>query len=796
MTKDALKIGSFAGTAVKEIIMIFRIFCVSFLVLVSLSIATAQITETKLVATDGAIQDLFGTSVSISGDNALVGAWGDDDKGSGTGSAYIFHFDGSNWVEQTKLIASDAAAGDWFGWSVSLSGDYALVGAPGDEDRGWESGSAYIFHFDGSNWIEQTKLIASDGNVNDYFGGSVTFSGDYALVGAGGDDRDDDPDLGSAYIFHYDGSNWVEQTKLIASDAAPYDFFGLSVSLSGDYALVGVLQDNDNINGHDAGSAYIFHFDGSNWIQRTKLTASDGAAFDYFGRSVSLSGDYALVGAQRDNENGHDAGSAYIFHFDGSNWVEQAKLIASDGAQRDRFGASVSLSGDYALVGADGDDDNGTDAGSAYVYEGFLPRGPLAQYGVLYGSTGSAEPTNPGALITIDPLTGVGTLVGTTGIIGDIGPSVPALATKSTGEMYAVSASTSSSLYTVDASTGAGTLVGNTGLSLPGAMAFDRFDDLYIVDGTDNLYTVDETNGAAVLIGPLGFNARGIAFDPTDGVLYGSSGTDEIYTVDPTTGTSTLVGLTELGGATPDIHFDQQGNLFGTKVGAGLISDLISIDKQTGMGTTIGSTGFAAVIGLSARLKAFPSQVELLSPPAGEVIAENSAVFLWHASEPLVDRYWFELSADSLFSSPTVDSTLTDSTTTINLDLETGSYWWRARAHNVAGWGSFSEAWNFSVLITDVDDQPAIPGEFSLSQNYPNPFNPTTTIRYGLPQTSYVKLEVFSMLGQRVATLVDEDQEAGYHARILEAGTLASGIYLYRLRAGDFVESKRMLLLK
>jgi len=301
--------------------------------------------EAKLIASDGATNDYFGHSVSLSGDYALIGAIGDDDNGSESGSAYVFHFDGSNWVEEAKLTASDGAAIDHFGESVSLSGNYALVGAPYDDDNGTASGSAYIFHFDGSNWADEMKLTASDGAASDYFGESVSLSGDYALIGTffGG----------STYVFHFDGSTWVEETKLIAG--------GSEVSLSGNYALIGTLSD----------SASIFHFDGSTWVEEAKLAASDGTGSDGFGHSVSLSGNYALIGAPYDDDSGTSSGSAYIFHFDGSTWVEEAKLTASDGAPSDLFGWSVSLLANYALIGTIFDDDNGSNAGSAYVYTGF-----------------------------------------------------------------------------------------------------------------------------------------------------------------------------------------------------------------------------------------------------------------------------------------------------------------------------------------------------------------------------------------------------------------------------------------
>jgi hypothetical protein len=322
--------------------------------------------QDKLTASDGAANDEFGWSVSVSGDYAIVGAYQDDDKGTDSGSAYIFSPDDvncSDWDQTAKLTASDGAANDWFGCSVSVSGDYAIVGAYQDDDKGDNSGSAYIFMWNGTNWVEQQKLLASDGAANDYFGSSVSISGDYAIVGAYGDDGS----KGSAYIFLRSGTSWSQQAKLTASDGNAWDRFGNSVSISGNYAIVGAYYDDDK--GSDSGSAYIFKRDGTTWSQQAKLTASDGAANDWFGWSVSISGDYAIVGAHYDDDNGADSGSAYIFKRGGTSWSEQDKLTASDGAAGDRFGWSVSVSGDYAIVGAYLDDDKGNSSGSAYIFK-------------------------------------------------------------------------------------------------------------------------------------------------------------------------------------------------------------------------------------------------------------------------------------------------------------------------------------------------------------------------------------------------------------------------------------------
>ncbi len=321
--------------------------------------------EQKITADDGAAYDIFGNSVSLSGDRALVGAHCDDDNGGESGSAYIFVRDGDEWVQEAKLTADDGAERDYFGWSVSLSGDRALVGAYGDDDNGDRSGSAYIFVRDGDEWTQEAKLTADDGEAYDYFGWSVSLSGDRALVGASGD-NDNGGGSGSAYIFVRDGDEWTQEAKLTAEDGEAYDHFGNSVSLSGDRALVGAYF--DDYNGDQSGSAYVFIHEEGEWVQEAKLTAEDGAESDQFGNSVSLSGDRALVGAHQDDDNGNNSGSAYIFVRDGDEWVQEAKLTAEDGAASDRFGISVSLSGERALVGAWGDDDNGNNSGSAYTF--------------------------------------------------------------------------------------------------------------------------------------------------------------------------------------------------------------------------------------------------------------------------------------------------------------------------------------------------------------------------------------------------------------------------------------------
>ena len=319
--------------------------------------------QQKLVASDAANSDRFGNSVSLSsdGNTALVGAYY---KSSATGAAYIFTRSGSTWTQQQKLVASDGVTDDQFGVSVSLSsdGNTALVGA---YYKSSATGAAYIFTRSGSTWTQQAKLVAGDADTSDRFGISVSLSSDgsTAIVGAWGNSSY----TGAAYIFTRSGTTWAQQQKLTASDGVSGDWFGISVSLSsdGNTALVGAYYKSSN-----TGAAYIFTRSGSTWTQQAKLTASDGVSGDWFGISVSLSsdGNIALVGA---NGKSSGTGAAYIFTRSGSTWTEQQKLVASDAAASDYFGYSVSISSDgsTAIVGAYYEDpSNISDAGSCYIY--------------------------------------------------------------------------------------------------------------------------------------------------------------------------------------------------------------------------------------------------------------------------------------------------------------------------------------------------------------------------------------------------------------------------------------------
>jgi len=313
----------------------------------------------RLEASDGDAGDYFGSSVALSGNTLIVGAMGDEEGGTYSGSAYIFQDTGSGWHEVAKLTADDAQPADVFGESVSISGSTAMVGAARSDSAGTDSGSVYVFEDTGDGWDQVAKLTASDAEEGDWFGRAVSVSDSTAIVGA----FRADSSAGSAYIFSRDGGEWTELAKLTPDDAAADSYFGLSVAVSGDTAVVGApLKDG-------TGVAYIFQGSDGDWRQVAKLTPSDGEEKDQFGVSVEIDGDHVVIGAFLNDEGGTDAGAAYIFKETSTGWYEVDKLLSSTSTDRDLFGMDVDVSGDTALIGVPGASTSGETTGSAILFE-------------------------------------------------------------------------------------------------------------------------------------------------------------------------------------------------------------------------------------------------------------------------------------------------------------------------------------------------------------------------------------------------------------------------------------------
>ncbi|MET0645024.1 MAG: Calx-beta domain-containing protein, partial [Pyrinomonadaceae bacterium] len=335
--------------------------------------------QQKLLASDGASSDKFGTSVAIHGDTIVVGAPNSDTNQSESdqGAAYVFTRSGSTWTQQAKLVASDGADGDWFGQSVAVSGDTAVVGAIFDDinNTAANQGEVYVYTRAGSTWTQAAQLRGTDSNFSDWFGATVSISGNTIAVGA---PIAETPTRGAAFVFTGSGSTWTQQQKLtLPSDIGSADEFAGSISVSGDTVVVGSRLNDHGAGagpGSNQGAAYVYTRTGGVWTQQQKLTATDAGLGDEFGQSVAVEGNTVLIGARNDTFGTSpntilNQGSAYVFTRSGATWTQHSKLSAFDGAAQDQFGWAVALSGSTAVVGAYLDDVDGQqDQGSTYVF--------------------------------------------------------------------------------------------------------------------------------------------------------------------------------------------------------------------------------------------------------------------------------------------------------------------------------------------------------------------------------------------------------------------------------------------
>ncbi|MGC1377895.1 MAG: FG-GAP repeat protein [Anaerolineales bacterium] len=352
--------------------------------------------QAYIKASNAEAYDDFGSSVAISGDTLVVGAYGESSNATGvdgnqtdnsadlSGAVYVFTRSSGIWSQQSYIKSSNTGANDYFGGSVAISGDTLVVGAVGeasnatgvngsqDDNSVYDSGAAYVFTRSGTTWSQQAYLKASNTGESDWFGGLVTISGDTLAVGAAGEgsnatgvngDQNNNlaSDSGAAYVFTRSGSNWSQQAYIKASNTSKNDQFG-SVAISGDTLVVGAPGEDSSatgINGDqtdnwatDSGAAYVFTRSGSDWSQQAYLKESNTAQGDGFGGAVAISGEKLVVGAGDE--------TAYVFARNGNDWGQQIYLQASNADAQDSFGYSVSIAGDTVAAGAPHEASNAT----------------------------------------------------------------------------------------------------------------------------------------------------------------------------------------------------------------------------------------------------------------------------------------------------------------------------------------------------------------------------------------------------------------------------------------------------
>lgn len=367
--------------------------------------------QAYLKASNAEADDRFGVSVAIDGDTIVVGARKEDSSANlgemdntevDSGAAYIFTRTDSDWTQQAFLKASNAEAGDYFGYSVALSGDTVVVAsrsedgnASGEEQDNTEenSGSVYVYTRTGNTWSQQAYLKASNPEDRDYFGWSVAISGNTLVIGApyedssayGGEEDNTELDSGAVYVFIRNGGSWSQQAYLKASNAEVEDKFGYSVAVDKDTIVVGAYHEDSSVGGGEfdnsesnAGAVYVFFRKDNSWQQQAYIKADNSSATNYFGWSVAISGETIVVGSNYEDESVFNSGAAYIFTRTASNWTQLSYLKASNAGSDDRFGSSIALDGVTAVIAspledsnASGDENNNTteDSGAIYIWK-------------------------------------------------------------------------------------------------------------------------------------------------------------------------------------------------------------------------------------------------------------------------------------------------------------------------------------------------------------------------------------------------------------------------------------------
>lgn len=319
--------------------------------------------ETKLQATDGAAGDEFGRSVAIHGNTAVVAAWrGDVGPNADQGSAYVYIFNGTAWIFQQKLVASDGVPQADFGKSVAIQGDTIIVGASATKvGNNVQQGKVYVFTRTDTLWTQTQGILASDGDALDHFGNDVSLDGNSMIIGASEDTIGATNFQGSAYIFVKSAGVWMQQQKIVSADSESGTDFANSVGISGETVVIGA-RNGTGTTGQGQGFAYIYLRSGTAWSLQHKLIPSEPGAYESFGFDVSLSGDTVIVGKRLYSP-------VYVFVRTGTTWTEQAKIFPLDSLGDEEFGFSVSLDGNRAAIGSVSKIGTKNKQGSVYVFD-------------------------------------------------------------------------------------------------------------------------------------------------------------------------------------------------------------------------------------------------------------------------------------------------------------------------------------------------------------------------------------------------------------------------------------------
>ncbi len=783
---------------------------------------TSWIYQAKLLGADTTEEDQFGLGVAISGNYAVVGSRFDDDNGMDSGSAYVFLRDGIFWEEEAKLTASDGNAFDLFGWCVAIDGSYVIVGSTWDDDNGINSGSAYVFYGDGTSWTEQAKLTANDGAEGDYFGSSVDISGSYALVGACYDD-DRGVDSGSAYLYRRYGSIWIQYDKLLANDVAGDDLFGYTVAIDGNNAVVGAIGDDDL--GGTSGSAYVFHCDDDTWSQRTKLLASDGSVGDNFGSGVDISGGNVLVGACWDDVNGNASGSAYIFSYftpgtgsasgrpaegealevpveplDPYNYLgDSSTFVVEPDVEIDPEESGATITVDVAVInnsyGGFGLDHaslsymislTGTDYPVEVVlhYDGL----PFSPDELVYFDGGWRRNVNVVSwdhisqtvtfVWTFDSLDrdGIGYFMINDGFGSMISGCGYYHGQPAEGESQQVEAEPLES-HDYD---GNGPVIVLPGLFITPSEYGDTLT-IYIFIESGNSEVPDTTNASLTytirLTGTVDsvqvvLYFTDLPFTPDELVWFDGVTWQIIYRVvwDPDEQTATFFWT-----------FDPDTAIF-----------VMNNGEETTLPVEL--SGFSATMTAESYV-----QLEWITQSESDMLG-------YHVQRGENDD---PAQVIRLTVSPIEAHNQSQENSYRFVDVEVEkdcTYYYWLESVEMNGSVQFFGPVSITIIEEDPEVPPSVYEVTALDGNYPNPFNPETTIRYSLGgmagETEPVSIVIYNTRGQKVRTLIDGLEEPGQDKTVVWNGTddygkpVSNGVYLYRLRTDNRSQVRKMLMMK
>ena len=796
--------------------------------------------QAKLIPSDGEPEDLFGFSVAMDGDTVIIGSHRSNVPGADSGSAYIFVRRGSDWVQQARLIANDANEFEWLGYAVAVSGDTAIVGAIRSNTTGKDSGAAYIFVRNGELWTQQAKLVGDNTEPRDNFGFSVAVGGDIVVVGS-----PNNTSTGSAYIFEREGAEWVQRRNRVRLRMFPYDprgkgliqssaaGFGYSVAISGKKIIIG--SQSTKIGKAAVGTAYIFVPDeGTFWKQSAQIAASNGKRDDKFGASVDIGEDYLIVGAPSHSAGGSNSGVSYIFALHEDGWTQRGILVDDDTAIDDRFGGAVSISGNTAIVGAQENDDAGSNAGAVYVFERH------GTHWALQAKLLSGNPTSGELFGCAVSISGDTALIGACGN-DDNGPSAGAayvfmrrgIDWIQTAKLIANDTRMFDHFGASVAIEGTTAVIGafggdNAGKDSGAAYIFTRNGNSWAQQAkltSDDAITEDlfgfsvSISGDTAIVGAHQNDAAG----PNSGAAYvfsrnGVRWTQQIKLHPKDAGIGDEFGYAVaihdnllVVGARKDDHaeIDAGSAYIFIRSDAGWKQDEKIVADDAGLADEFGAA--VAINGNRVLVGAWKDDHPLLrdtDDPAEEIDKGSVYPFLrsgffWTQKERInalspirYEHFGISLAISRNFAivgGPGNDEAGNDAGAayifnprSLNFILPNESFAVEPSSHKITSLGQIKRT--------------------SILQNYPNPFNPETWIPYRLATAANVEISIYGIAGNYVRTLqlghkargeyTLKDEAAFWDGRNETGERVSSGIYFYRLSAGDYSATRRMVIVE